>query len=167
MKGFMNDTLYASCRTCYNIFKIDNEQSIVTMDNAMYAVPNTEEYALYRTEGLSPVVVTTQCPHCHEYNSSKIVAVNPTDPQALKPIVPEVFVRKSRYTPHCQNGKDIAFRFGETVRFRGLKTGNEFDVKIDSELMTNSGYLWYECIFPDGRYFVPEESIVDWEGKVQ
>ena len=70
----------------------------------------------------------------------------------------------SRYTPGAKNGVGIAFKKGEKVRYR-MRNGTEYDIVIDSELMKNSGYLGYEAIFPDGRFFAVDEGIIDWEGK--
>ena len=75
-----------------------------------------------------------------------------------------VFV--SRYTPNLQNGKDVQFKIGETVRYR-MRSGKEIDITIASGLMQNSGYLGYESIFHDDgkKYFAVAEGIIDWDGK--
>lgn len=74
-----------------------------------------------------------------------------------------VFV--SRYTPNLINGEKVLFEIGEKVRYR-MRNGTEYDIVIDSELMENQGYLGYEAIFPDGRFFAVAKGIIDWNGKV-
>lgn len=73
-----------------------------------------------------------------------------------------VFV--SRYTPGLENGRNVRFKKGEKVRYR-MRNGQEYDIVIDSELMENSGWLGYEAIFPDGRFFAVAEGIINWDGK--
>lgn len=74
-------------------------------------------------------------------------------------------VFQSRYTPGLKNGAHVKFNKGETVSYR-TRDGRTYRIKIDSELMQNSGYLGYEAIFEDGRYFAVAEGIYDWDGKV-
>lgn len=71
----------------------------------------------------------------------------------------------SRHTPDLENGENVMFEKGEKVRYR-MRNGQEYEIVIDSYLMENSGYLGYEAIFPDGRFFAVAEGIIDWEGKV-
>ena len=71
----------------------------------------------------------------------------------------------SRYTPGLENGEDVEFKKGETVRYR-MRNGEEHDIIIDSPLMMNSGYYGYEAIFDDGvRAFAVSKGIIRWEGK--
>lgn len=71
----------------------------------------------------------------------------------------------SRHTPNLQNGENVRFEKGEKVKYR-MRNGKEYEIIIDSDLMKNSGYLGYEAIFPDGRFFAVAKGIIEWEGKV-
>ena len=73
-------------------------------------------------------------------------------------------VFKSKYTPNLKDGENVHFEKGDKVRYR-MRSGREYDIVIDSDLMENSGYLGYEAIFPDGRFFAVAKGIIDWEGK--
>jgi hypothetical protein len=74
-------------------------------------------------------------------------------------------VSLSRYTKGLANGVNVSFKKGEKVRYR-MRNGDEMDIIIDSNLMSNSGYLGYESIFPDGeRCFAVSKGIIGWEGK--
>lgn len=99
---------------------------------------------------------TNFCPHC----GADMRGVKAED---IKTLSGKVY--KSRYTPNLKNGKDVHFEIGETVKYR-MRNGTEYEIVIDSELKQNSGYLGYEAIFPDGRYFAVAEGIIDWEGAV-
>lgn len=74
----------------------------------------------------------------------------------------QVFV--SRHTPGLKNGKDVKFNIGDKVRYR-MRNGTEYDIIIDSERMSHSGYFGYESKFSDGRYFAVEQGIIGWDGK--
>lgn len=76
----------------------------------------------------------------------------------------EMRIRKSKYTPGLTNGRNVAFSKGDRVKYR-MRNGTEYDLVIGSELMQNGPYFGYECEFPDGRFFIVEQGIYDWEGK--
>lgn len=61
----------------------------------------------------------------------------------------EMRIRKSKYTPGLKNGSGVAFSKGDCVKYR----------------MRNGPYFGYECEFLDGRFFIAEQGIYDWEGK--
>lgn len=76
----------------------------------------------------------------------------------------EMRIRKSKYTPGLKNGSGVAFSKGDCVKYR-MRNGAEYDLVIDSELVQNGPYFGYECEFLDGRFFIAEQGIYDWEGK--
>lgn len=78
-----------------------------------------------------------------------------------------VQVFRSRFTPGLKNGKDVHFQEGEIVTYK-TRSGKIVIITIDSDLMQHdTGFLGYECIFPDNeRCFAVAEGIIGWEGKM-
>ena len=79
-----------------------------------------------------------------------------------------MMIFKSRFTPGMKDGRDVSFTKGETVTTRS-ESGKIEKAIINSDLKSHDeapgDKTGYECIFPDGEFFVPREGIIDWVGK--